>query len=388
MKGRIHGKGIAVIIVAASIVAAIVLYLYSFYSVRTPLSNAIDGQNHNEPYSVSEQAKELAQTMTPEQKVGQLMMIGIQGTDIDEESSYILTQYHVGNVILFDRNMQSPQQVKGLNEKLTKIVTKQSGIEPFLAIDQEGGYVLRMRNAFPRVPSEQEIGESGDPEKARYWAAETGQELKKLGFNVNFAPVVDVDSSSERSYSTDADTVTAFADAAVSGYEENQIWCALKHFPGIGSVKTDPHIEGDTVMADAEMLRQRDVKPFAQLIQKHDGKDMFIMVSNVTFPAYDAALPACVSPAVMTDLLRHELGYTGLVFSDDMEMGAMANHYAFTDMGVMAIKAGADIVLVCHDYGHEKETYAGLLNAYKHDYAFRKLVDEKVEHILETKLAR
>ena len=129
-------------------------------------------------------------------------------------------------------------------------------------------------------------------------------------------------------------------------------------------------------MADAEMLRQRDVKPFAQLIQKHDGKHMFIMVSNVTFPAYDAALPACVSPAVMTDLLRHELGYTGLVFSDDMEMG------------VMAIKAGADIVLVCHDYGHEKETYAGLLNAYKHDYAFRKLVDEKVEHILETKLAR
>ena len=380
-------KGKLVWLIAAIAFIGIGLYLYSLYTAKTPVSNAIDGDRKGS-YSVHDQARELAKAMTPEQKVGQLMMIGIKGTDIDEEASYILTQYHVGNVILFDRNMQSPQQVKQLNEKLTKIVTKQSGMEPFLAVDQEGGYVLRMRNAFPRVPSEQEIGESGDTEKARYWANVTGQELRKLGFNVNFAPVVDVGTPSERSYSNDADTVAAFADAAVAGYAESGIWCTLKHFPGIGSVKTDPHIEGDSVVADKETLQKRDIKPFSKLMETHDGKDMFIMVSNVTFPAYDASLPACVSPVIMTDLLRHELGYKGLVFSDDMEMGAMAKHYAFSDMGVMAIKAGADIVLVCHEYGHEKETYAGLLEAYKKDYEFRKLVDEKVEHVLEVKLSR
>lgn len=380
-------KGKLVWLIAAIAFIGIGLYLYSLYTAKTPVSNAIDGDRKGS-YSVHDQARELAKAMTPEQKVGQLMMIGIKGTDIDEEASYILTQYHVGNVILFDRNMQSPQQVKQLNEKLTKIVTKQSGMEPFLAVDQEGGYVLRMRNAFPRVPSEQEIGESGDTEKARYWANVTGQELRKLGFNVNFAPVVDVGAPSERSYSNDADTVAAFADAAVAGYAESGIWCTLKHFPGIGSVKTDPHIEGDSVVADKETLQKRDIKPFSKLMETHAGKDMFIMVSNVTFPAYDASLPACVSPVIMTDLLRHELGYKGLVFSDDMEMGAMAKHYAFSDMGVMAIKAGADIVLVCHEYGHEKETYAGLLEAYKKDYEFRKLVDEKVEHVLEVKLSR
>lgn len=380
-------KGKLVWLIAAIAFIGIGLYLYSLYTAKTPVSNAIDGDRKGS-YSVHDQARELAKAMTPEQKVGQLMMIGIKGTDIDEEASYILTQYHVGNVILFDRNMQSPQQVKQLNEKLTKIVTKQSGMEPFLAVDQEGGYVLRMRNAFPRVPSEQEIGESGDTEKARYWANVTGQELRNLGFNVNFAPVVDVGAPSERSYSNDADTVAAFADAAVAGYAESGIWCTLKHFPGIGSVKTDPHIEGDSVVADKETLQKRDIKPFSKLMETHDGKDMFIMVSNVTFPAYDASLPACVSPVIMTDLLRHELGYKGLVFSDDMEMGAMAKHYAFSDMGVMAIKAGADIVLVCHEYGHEKETYAGLLEAYKKDYEFRKLVDEKVEHVLEVKLSR
>lgn len=380
-------KGKLVWLIAAIAFIGIGLYLYSLYTAKTPVSNAIDGDRKGS-YSVHDQARELAKAMTPEQKVGQLMMIGIKGTDIDEEASYILTQYHVGNVILFDRNMQSPQQVKQLNEKLTKIVTKQSGMEPFLAVDQEGGYVLRMRNAFPRVPSEQEIGESGDTEKARYWANVTGQELRKLGFNINFAPVVDVGAPSERSYSNDADTVAAFADAAVAGYAESGIWCTLKHFPGIGSVKTDPHIEGDSVVADKETLQKRDIKPFSKLMETHDGKDMFIMVSNVTFPAYDASLPACVSPVIMTDLLRHELGYKGLVFSDDMEMGAMAKHYAFSDMGVMAIKAGADIVLVCHEYGHEKETYAGLLEAYKKDYEFRKLVDEKVEHVLEVKLSR
>ena len=111
------------------------------------------------------------------------------------------------------------------------------------------------------------------------------------------------------------------------------------------------------------------------------------MVSNVTFPALDPNLPACVSKPIMTDLLRNTFGYQGLILSDDMEMGAMAKHYAFADMGVMAVKAGADMVLVCHEYAHERETYDGLLKEYKNNADFRKLVDEKVTRIVRTKLS-
>ena len=336
--------------------------------------------------TLDEQARDKVRSMSSQQRVGQLMMIGIQGTTVDQDAAYQIAQYHMGNVILFDRNMQSTQQVKDLNAALTRQIRRQSqDIPPFIAVDQEGGFVLRMREAFPRVPSEQQLGENGDPAAARTWAVTTGKKLKELGFNLNFAPVVDLGSASERSYSSDPAVVTSFALQAVQGYEEAKIWCSLKHFPGIGKVRTDP--DGDQVAASREELLAADMKPFSDLIRQVPHDKMFIMVSNVTFPVFDPKLPACVSQPVMTGLLRQQFGYEGLILSDDMEMGAMAKHYAFSDMGVMAIRAGADIVLVCHDYGHEQETYAGLLKAYENDESFRRLVDEKVTRIVRTKLA-
>ena len=137
-----------------------------------------------------------------------------------------------------------------------------------------------------------------------------------------------------------------------------------------------------------EELEQQELKPFHDMLQQVPQDDVFVMVSNVTFPALDAQWPACLSANVMTDLLRNTYQYQGLILSDDMEMGAMAKHYAFSDMGVMAVKAGADIVLVCHDYGHERETYEGLVKAYQEDEAFRQLVDEKVKRIIRIKLAK
>ena len=338
--------------------------------------------------TVEEQAEAIVAAMTPEQRVGQLMMVGIQGTSVDQDAAYQIAQYHMGNIILFDRNMQSTQQVKDLNRTLTRQIRKESGgVAPFIAVDQEGGFVMRMREAFPRIPSEQQLGESGDPAAAKEWAKKTGKQLKDMVFSMNFAPVVDLGSASERSYSKDPAVVTAFAAEAIAGYEEEKIWCSLKHFPGIGRVKTDPHIDGDVVTASKEELLAQDMKPFAELIHTESPQHMFIMVSNVTFPALDPSLPACVSEPVMTGILRQQFGYQGLIISDDMEMGAMAKHYAFADMGVMAIKAGADLVLVCHEYAHEQETYAGLLKAYKQDASFRRLVDEKVVRIVRTKLA-
>ena len=206
--------------------------------------------------TVEEQAEAIVAAMTPEQRVGQLMMVGIQGTSVDQDAAYQIAQYHMGNIILFDRNMQSTQQVKDLNRTLTRQIRKESGgVAPFIAVDQEGGFVMRMREAFPRIPSEQQLGESGDPAAAKEWAKKIGKQLKDMGFSMNFAPVVDLGSASERSYSKDPAVVTAFAAEAIAGYEEEKIWCSLKHFPGIGRVKTDPHIDGDVVTASKEELR-------------------------------------------------------------------------------------------------------------------------------------
>ena len=331
-----HSKTIYILAVLAVLVVIGAGVLIWQSRSRTDGTAAATGRTGTETVStLDEQAREKVRSMSPQQRVGQLMMIGIQGT----------------------------------------------------TVDQEGGFVLRMRDAFTRVPSEQQLGENGDPAAARTWAVTTGKKLKELGFNLNFAPVVDLGSASERSYSRDPAVVTSFARQAVEGYEEAKIWCALKHFPGIGKVRTDPHLDGDQVAASRDELLAADMKPFADLIGQVPHDKMFIMVSNVTFPALDPKLPACVSQPIMTGILRQQFGYGGLILSDDMEMGAMAKHYAFSDMGVMAIRAGADIVLVCHDYGHEQETYAGLLKAYENDESFRNLVDEKVTRIVRTKLA-
>ncbi len=336
--------------------------------------------------STPQTAEVIVEKMTPEEKVGQLMMVGILAPTFDQDASWQLSQYPMGNVILFDRNMESQDQVKALTKAIDGHVTKTTGVKPFIAVDQEGGQVLRMRNDFPAVPSEAAIGQTGDPGEAKKWAVTTGQALKELGINVNFAPVIDLGSAAERSYSDDPDTVIAFAKEAVAGYKEAGIWSSLKHFPGIGKVKTDPHIDGDSVTANRDMLDQQDLRPFAELIPQIDDDKTFIMVSNITFPALDPNLPACVSKPIMTDLLRNQYHYQGLILSDDMEMGAMAKHYAFKDMGVMAIKAGADMVLVCHDYGHERETYEGLLEEYKNNSKFKQIVDKKVLRIVRTKL--
>jgi beta-N-acetylhexosaminidase len=313
-------------------------------------------------------------------------MIGITGPVVDIKTDHALAKYKFGNVILFDRNMQNQNQVKKLTADLQEKIGINSGIFPFIALDQEGGAVLRMRSHFPEVPSEQELGQRKLLE-TKVWAETTGKELKQLGINVNFSPVVDLGLSHGRSYSENPDVVLTYAEQACTGYKETGILCVLKHFPGIGKAEIDPHMDGGSVDAEREQLEQEDLKPFRDLIQHMDNKNMFVMVSNMTFPALDMQYPACVSEKIMTDILRNQYKYKGLILTDDMEMGAMSKHYTFSQMGVMAIKAGADIILVCHDYEHEQEVYKGLLKAYRSGELSRDKIDKKVLRIVEMKLA-
>ncbi|WP_289130786.1 glycoside hydrolase family 3 protein [uncultured Megamonas sp.] len=341
-------------------------------------------QIKQENLTIDEKVDKIVASMSQTEKLGQMVMIGIQGIKVDDDSLYMLNQYHMGGVILFDRNMDSPEQVKQLTSDLQ--AQSNEKVPLFIGIDEEGGDVVRMAEKLTPPPSQKEIGATGDIEQARTWAIKTAKSLKDMGINVNFAPVADVGSNDKRSYSTDTNTVIDFVRAATKGYQQENIIYSLKHFPGIGKGKVDSHVDSSNIDVVKEVLMTEDILPFKTIIDENEPNDYFILVSHLKYPALDEEYPASLSSKIMTDLLRNELGYKGIIITDDMEMGAVANHNDFRSIGVKAIKAGADIVLVCHEYEHQQEVYLGLLDAVNSGEISQERIDGSVKRIIKVKL--
>ncbi|WP_302177708.1 glycoside hydrolase family 3 protein [Megamonas funiformis] len=341
-------------------------------------------QIKQENLTIDEKVDQIVASMSQTEKLGQMVMIGIQGTKVNDDSLYMLNQYHMGGVILFDRNMESPEQVKQLTSDLQ--AQSNEKVPLFIGIDEEGGDVVRMAEKLTPPPSQKEIGATGDIEQAKTWAIKTAKSLKDMGINVNFAPVADVGSNDKRSYSTDANTVIDFVRAATKGYQQENIIYSLKHFPGIGKGKVDSHIDSSSIDVAKEVLMTEDILPFKTIIDESDPNDYFILVSHLKYLALDEEYPASLSSKIMTDLLRNELGYKGIIITDDMEMGAVANHNDFRSIGVNAVKAGADIVLVCHEYEHQQEVYLGLLDAVNNGEISQERIDESIKRIIKVKL--
>lgn len=334
-------------------------------------------QIKQENLTIDEKVDKTVESMSQTEKLGQMVMIGIQGTKVDDDSLYMLNQYHMGGVILFDRNMENPEQVKQLTSDLQ--AQSNEKVPLFIGIDEEGGDVVRMAEKLTPPPSQKEIGATGDIEQAKTWAIKTAKSLKDMGINVNFAPVADVGSNDKRSYSTDTNTVIDFVRAATKGYQQENIIYSLKHFPGIGKGRVDSHVDSSSIDVAREVLMTEDIIPFKTIIDENDPNDYFILVSHLKYPALDEEYPASLSSKIMTDLLRNELGYKGIIITDDMEMGAVANHNDFRSIGVKAVKAGADIVLVCHEYEHQQEVYLGLLDAVNSGEISQERIDESVK---------
>lgn len=341
-------------------------------------------QIKQENLTIDEKVDKIVASMSQTEKLGQMVMIGIQGTKVDDDSLYMLNQYHMGGVILFDRNMESPEQVKQLTSDLQ--AQSNEKVPLFIGIDEEGGDVVRMAEKLTPPPSQKEIGATGDIEQAKTWAIKTAKSLKDMGINVNFAPVADVGSNDKRSYSTDTNTVIDFVRAATKGYQQENIIYSLKHFPGIGKGRVDSHVDSSSIDVTKGILMAEDIIPFKTIIDENEPNDYFILVSHLKYPALDEEYPASLSSKIMTDLLRNELGYKGIIITDDMEMGAVANHNDFRSIGVKAVKAGVDIVLVCHEYQHQQEVYLGLLDAVNSGEISQERIDESVKRIIKVKL--
>lgn len=337
--------------------------------------------------SPEEKVDKLVANMSDADKVGQLMMIGIHGKTLNDDAKFMLNEYRVGGIILFDRNMESKDQVKSLITDINK-TGKSAGLTPlFIGIDQEGGAVARMEDQLIKVPPAEELGK--EPiEQAVSLAKQSGTELKDLGFNINFAPVADLGLTYGRSFSTNPDDVVRYASAVGKAYDEAGLWYSYKHFPGIGKTDVDLHADTSVVPVSKETLLNEDTKVFVDLIKQSKPNTYAIMVSHAMYPQIDADHPSSLSKAIITDWLRKDMGYNGVVITDDMDMGALAKHYTFGDMAVQSILAGSDILLVCHEYEHMQEAYNGLMKAVKDGRISKERLDESVKRILLMKMSR
>lgn len=337
--------------------------------------------------SPEQKVDKLVANMSDADKVGQLMMIGIHGKSLNDDAKFMLNEYRVGGIILFDRNMESKDQVKTLIADINK-AGKSAGLTPlFLGIDQEGGAVARMDDKLIKVPPAEEVGKE-PVEQAAALAKEVGTELKELGFNINFAPVADLGLTYGRSYSTNPDEVVRYASAVGKSYDEAGLWYSYKHFPGIGKTDVDLHADTSIVPVSKETLLSEDTKVFVDLIKQSKPNTYTIMVSHAMYPQIDPDHPSSLSKAIITDWLRKDMGYNGVVVTDDMDMGALAKHYTFGDMAVQSILAGSDILLVCHEYEHMQEAYNGLMKAVKDGRISKERLDESVKRILLMKMSR
>ena len=376
-------------IVAATMIGALALTtgcgLHNpFASKAEPVTYESVAQSELSP---EEKVDKLVANMSDADKVGQLMMIGIHGKTLNDDAKFMLNEYRVGGIILFDRNMESKDQVKSLITDINK-TGKSAGLTPlFIGIDQEGGAVARMEDQLIKVPPAEELGK--EPiEQAVSLAKQSGTELKDLGFNINFAPVADLGLTYGRSFSTKPDDVVRYASTVGKSYDEVGLWYSYKHFPGIGKTDVDLHADTSVVPVSKETLLNEDTKVFVDLIKQSKPNTYAIMVSHAMYPQIDPDHPSSLSKAIITDWLRKDMGYNGVVVTDDMDMGALAKHYTFGDMAVQSILAGSDILLVCHEYEHMQEAYNGLMKAVKDGRISKERLDESVKRILLMKMSK
>jgi len=309
-----------------------------------------------------------------EQQIGQFFYIGLLGSELDAETRALIEEVQPGGVIIFGRNVVGPQQLRDFLDAVRELVP----ISPLFGVDQEGGLVDRLRKVFTPMPSARTIREHGDLAGARALGRITGEALRLLGFNMNFAPVMSIMTDERdllsnglysRSFGRSPGEVLGYTTVYLRGLQETGIVGCLKHFPGIGAGEVDSHEQMPMVRLSHDDLMAQDLAPYIELFQRKDDRVRCVMVSHGGFPNIDITRgmtggllePASLSHNIVTNLLRTELGYQHLVVTDDLEMGAIAKHCEIEAAAVRAFLAGNDMMLICAHPNTIRRGYRALL---------------------------
>lgn len=280
--------------------------------------------------------------------IGQLFMVGIPHPMLDDNTRRLLHELRPGGVILFRHNYTSP-------ETLTKLCSDLHSLFPdhplFIALDHEGGRVHRLDPPFTHFPPAAALGRIGSPTLTQRVGFAMGQELSSIGIDIDFAPVFDVLTNphntviGDRAFAADPQIVGLLGCALMRGLREGGVIPCGKHFPGHGATLIDSHDDLPRDERGEEDFMRTDLVPFRRAIA--EGAEM-IMTAHVQYPALDANLPATLSPVIIDELLRRRLGFQGVVVTDDLEMGAIVRHFTVEQAAVDALRAGADLLLICH----------------------------------------
>jgi beta-N-acetylhexosaminidase len=316
-------------------------------------------------------------------------MVGMPGPHLDEATDRLIREGHVGGIILFSRNIEDPLQLAALCRDLQAAASERQAPPLFLAVDQEGGRVARLKEPFRRFPGNTAIGMDEEPvKKAIEFATVTSREMGMVGLNMNLAPVVDVqrgeieDHLAGRSFGEDPEVVAFLGRTVVKHLQKNGIMAVAKHFPGLGRADVDPHFHLPKINIDLEELERVNFPPFAAAIEEGVCG---IMTSHAIYPALDPKKPATLSPMVLTKVLRERMGFRGLTITDDLEMGAIAADCSVAEGALTSFQAGADILLICKDQNHVRESLDLMRQALSEGTVSRERLAQSLERIRRIK---
>ena len=304
---------------------------------------------NNQPNTPNEQFMRAVQELTDQQMAGQRLMVGFEGTAFNLDLEFLIRELKVGGIILFAQNIEDPAQLRRLCHDMQEYAQSLGQPPLFIAIDQEGGTVARLREpAFREFPA---ITELNTLSAAETFSLDMADQLSALGINMNMAPVMDVAPEAfdsimkQRVFGSDPGHVAAMGRVVIEQHQNRRIMAVAKHFPGIGRTTLDSHLDLPEVDASMEDLAEYDLIPFQAAI---DANVAGIMLSHIRYTAIDPQWPASLSPAIARDLLRKKMGYTGLVMTDDLDMGAVKNHYSVRDAIGQMLESDVDLALICH----------------------------------------
>jgi beta-N-acetylhexosaminidase len=326
--------------------------------------------------------------MTLDEKIGQMVIVGVDGTAVSEQTRDLIERYHVGGVILYKNNILNKAQTTDLLNELKQINTKQNKLPLWLSVDQEGGRVSRMPDEYSKLPTNRVIGKINNAEFSYKLGNILGKELRSVGFNMDFAGVLDINSNpnnpviGDRSFGANAKVVSSLGVQTMLGIQAQKVAAVVKHFPGHGDTSVDSHLDLPIVQTDLKQLRTFEWLPFQAAIEHNVDA---IMVAHILLPKIDPDHPASFSKTIITNYLRKELKYNGVVMTDDMTMGGIVNHYNLKDAAVQSIIAGSDVIMVAHEYDKAKEVLTNLKSNVETGALSEQRIDQSVYRIMQLK---
>lgn len=299
-------------------------------------------------------------------RIGQMFIVGFDGFSVPTEFKDFVRDYNLGGTIYFKRNCESPAQIAELSNEI-QFQCRDSNAPPlFISIDHEGGKVNRLSKPFTKFSGNDAIGEMGSPKVAFEFGAVLARELRAVGVNINYAPVVDVNSNPKnpvintRAFSSDPETVGKLGSAVCRGLQKFNVMAVAKHFPGHGDTTEDSHFSLPKVEKTLAQLEECELIPFRRVIR---SRVEAIMTAHILMTGLDPDLPATMSRKIMTGLLRETLRFSKLIISDDLEMKAISDHFGRKEAAVQSIAAGCDLLIYRGDLGYPSDAIEAIAEA-------------------------